>query len=811
MVDDVRYAIRSLISTRGFSVVAFLVIALSVGAIAPIFSIVDAALLRPLPYPDPARLAIVRDIDIPAAQAGRLPMSQRNYLDWRERQQGFEAVAAIRGNSVLFDAAGGEQEGNIARVTGDFFSVVRQTPITGRLLTRDDEANDRRVAVISNGLWKRLFAGRQDVIGQMLRVGPTAYEVVGVTRQDFAFPAGSLRPYDAFVPLVVPPAERLRPRGQPFLTALGRLRQDVTLGQAQAAMDGVAAALQREHPDWDPRVVVQPYHEYVTGRAANWMTLLLWGVALVFLIMCANVANLLLARGGARRREVGVRAALGASRARIARQLVIESLLLAVAGTAAGLVIGWWMLDVLRAAIPAGIPRVSEIALDWRIVGIAGAAALITGGTFGLAPAILSTRVDLSSALKSGPAAGTPAASSRLRNLLIVGEVGVALVLLVGALLFVTSFLKVTSIPLGVDYQNVVIAPLQLRPPESGIVRITEDFWARQDRVHDLADRIVERVRAVPGVEDVAAASGFPFAGGSTRFSYELPGRPGFKWTRGQHDMVAMKMVSPNYLEMLKIPLIRGRYLRASDTREAEGAIVLSETAARMIWPGEDPIGQEIDLQKRLRVVGVVADVRMGGPEMEPWPDVYVPMLQGRGTMVQALLVRTRLPAEELLPSLRTAMQSVDQSQKVWEVATLEARLASMLAQRRFNMLVAMSFGAIGVLIAAIGLYGVMAYLVSQRRHEIGVRMALGASRARVVRLVLSRAALLVAAGLVGGGLGVWQFASAARAFLFQLDPLDGWVIASAAALVALTALAASVIPARRAASIDPLVALRQD
>jgi predicted permease len=448
--------------------------------------------------------------------------------------------------------------------------------------------------------------------------------------------------------------------------------------------------------------------------------------------------------------------------------------------------------------------------MDWRVLAVSAAAALVTGGVFGLAPALIGTRVDLSSAMKSGGAGSVSGGGARLRSLLIVGEVAVALVLLVGSLLFVTSFLKVTSIPLGVEYDNVVVSYLN-GPSLSRAAVTPEERWAESARFHGLAERVVERVRAVPGVEDVAAASGFPFSAGTSSFSYELPGRPGFKWSRDQHRMVAMKMVSPNYLQLLRVPLIRGRYLDDGDRAEAEGAVVLSESAARMIWPGEDPIGQEIDLQKRLRVVGIVADVRMGGPEVEPYPDVYVPLRQGRGTYASSLVIRTALPADQMLPSLRAAIQEVDPSQRVRDAITLEGRLARLLAQRRFNMLVVGSFGALAVLIAAIGIYGVMAYLVMQRTREIGVRMALGASRASVLRLVLRRAAALTALGLAAGGAGVWYFNATVRAFLFELDPLDLRVIAAAALLMAVTAFVASAIPARRAASVDPLIALRQD
>lgn len=809
MVDDLRYALRSLLNSRGFTAVALLVIALSVGAIAPIYSIVDAALLRPLPYPDAANLVIVRDSDIPVSQVGRLPMSQRNYVDWSVHRQGLDGIAGIRGaGRVEATIDGTVHTFSVSRVSGNFFSILREVPVPGRAIVDDDLVGGRRVAVITPGLWRRVFGGREDILGQTLTFENATYEVVGVTREGFLYPAGSSAPSDVFTPLVIAPAQRASTqRGAPFLTAIGRLGDGVSLEQAQAAMDRVAASLRAEYPGWEAGVTLQPYHEFVTGRSATWMRLLLWGVILVFLTMCANVANLLLARAGARRREIGVRAALGASRMRIARQLLLESLLLALAGTAAGLLIGWWVLDLLRQSLPPGVPRAIEIALDWRVLAIAAMAALVTGAIFGLAPALFGTRVDLTSALKSGGAGAMAGGAARLRSLLIVGEVAVGLVLLVGALLFGASFLKVTSVPLGVAYENVVTFPFQYDSRSLP----GDDFWAPYDRAHMLADRLVAQLRAVPGVEAVAATSATPFGGGRSQFSYRLPGRPDFKWSRESHGMVSMKMVSADYLQLLRIPLIRGRYLNDQDTREAEGAVVVSESAARMIWPGEDPIGQEINLQKHLRVVGIVADVRMGGPETDPWPDVYVPLLQGRGTTAGTLIVRTSLPAEQLLPSLRAAIARVDSSQQIRNVTTLESQLSALLAQRRFNMIVVGTFGGLAVLIAAIGLYGVIAYLVTQRTREIGVRMALGASRGSVFRLVLRRAGALTALGLAVGAGGVWYFSAAVRAFLFQLDPLEPRVLAAAIVVMALTALAAALIPARRAASVDPLIALRQD
>jgi putative ABC transport system permease protein len=490
-----------------------------------------------------------------------------------------------------------------------------------------------------------------------------------------------------------------------------------------------------------------------------------------------------------------------------ARQLVLEGLLLALAGTAFGIVIGRWGLELLLTSLPPGIPRATEIALDWRLLGIAGLAAVVTGILFGLTPAAFSTRVDVSSALKGGRTGSAGGSGLRIRSLLIVGEMALALILLMAALLFGASFLRVTSVPLGIDYRNVAMVSVENRFERSA----GEDIFAPNNRFHDLVGRIVERVAAEPGVQAIAATSGVAFSVGKASFSYELPGRPDFTWQRDRDPMLTMKLVSPNYHDLLRIPLRRGRLLQQTDVREAPGVVVVSESAARQIWPGEDPIGQRIDLQKVLTVVGVVADVRMGGPEADPWPDVYVPVAQGVGTVAGTLLIRTALPTEQMLPAVRAAIQDVDPAQRAADVRTMESYLDRMLAPRRFNMLVVGAFGVLGVLIAAIGLYGVMAYVVTQRTHEIGIRMALGATRLRVIGMVLSRAALLALAGLVIGAAGVWYFARLVQSFLFELESLDARVASAAVAVMALAAFLAAAIPARRAASVDPLVALRQD
>jgi putative ABC transport system permease protein len=713
-------------------------------------------------------------------------------------------------------AHGDEIAVRVAAVSGDFFPLFRQTAASGTLLSAEGVASSGPVAVVSHKFWQRylesdpgalgkLLVLEPDWSGRMRRMGAAEYRIVGVSADDFAYPAGSTTPIDVFVPLVVTPEERTGSR-RTRVSVLARLPDGATGDGAQAALDVLAANLAQDDPD-GPGLWVQSYRDAVVGRVDQLDAAPAVGRRPG---LPHHVRERRQPAAGARERPAsGSCGADGARRATMAdaRQLVLEGLLLALAGTAFGIVIGRWGLELLLTSLPPGIPRATEIALDWRLLGIAGLAAVVTGILFGLTPAAFSTRVDVSSALKGGRTGSAGGSGLRIRSLLIVGEMALALILLMAALLFGASFLRVTSVPLGIDYRNVAMVSVENRFERSA----GEDIFAPNNRFHDLVGRIVERVAAEPGVQAIAATSGVAFSVGKASFSYELPGRPDFTWQRDRDPMLTMKLVSPNYHDLLRIPLRRGRLLQQTDVREAPGVVVVSESAARQIWPGEDPIGQRIDLQKVLTVVGVVADVRMGGPEADPWPDVYVPVAQGVGTVAGTLLIRTALPTEQMLPAVRAAIQDVDPAQRAADVRTMESYLDRMLAPRRFNMLVVGAFGVLGVLIAAIGLYGVMAYVVTQRTHEIGIRMALGATRLRVIGMVLSRAALLALAGLVIGAAGVWYFARLVQSFLFELEPLDARVASAAVAVMALAAFLAAAIPARRAASVDPLVALRQD
>ena len=540
------------------------------------------------------------------------------------------------------------------------------------------------------------------------------------------------------------------------------------------------------------------------------MLLLLGAVALVLLIACANVANLMLARATVRGREMGIRAALGASRWRLIRGLLVEGLLLSIIGAAIGVLLAYAGVQTIRAWLPTGVPRVASIGIDFRVLSAAIAAATISGLLFGIIPGLQSSRPDLSTALKdAGRSSTAGAGTQRLRGALVVAEVALAVMLLVGAGLFIGSFIRLIRIDTGVDYRNVLV--LSVSPPTSpGKV----DFDALRKVSRTYVPQMLEAVRHVPGVEMAAAVSGgLPLTGSWSRTSVTIPGRGELK---GDDDSIDRRTVSQEYLRTIRIPLRKGRYLEATDNENAPQVVVINEAAAAKYWPGEDALGKRITINKKERtIVGIVGDIRHLGPERPPRQEAYIPFLQD-SSIGATLVMRTTGDPMKVLPAAKAAIWSVNREQRLTsDTVTLEAYMDRLIAQRRFNMALLALFGALGLLIAAVGIYGVMAYLVAQRTSEIGVRMALGATRRNVVGMVLKRASLLMALGLILGGLAAWYLTVTPRlglkTYLFQTEPTDMWIFAGALTTLALAGLVASAIPARRAASVDPLIALRHE
>jgi putative ABC transport system permease protein len=801
ITEDLRYGLRALVATPAFTVVAIGVLALAIGATTAIFSIVDAVVLRPLPFDDSARIMTVLEIE-PRDGSVR-SVAPQTFIDWQARQQSFQQLAAINRSSFRLRNERGEPiTARAMRVTRDFFPLLRVQPMIGRTFTSADEVDgSHRVAILSHGFWLREFGGSRDVVGSTIVLDGQPWEVVGVMPRGFSYPVASQSSAEIFAPVAFRPYEKVRSPGRSFVySVLGRLKDGVSTAQADDEMSRIEAALNEQYPDWTPgaRVQVMPWHQALTARVWSWMLMLLGAVTLVLLIACANVANLMLVRATVRGREIGIRAALGASRWRIARGLLVEGLLLSGAAAAPA-------VQVLTAWLPENLPRSLSIGIDLRVLLAAAGGAVATGIGFSLAPALQSSRADLSLAFKDGGRNSTyGAAGKRLRNALIVVEVALAVVLLVGAGLFMRSFVGLIRIDPGFDYRGVLALYVNF-PFERD-----DDFQEGLRRGSIYVHQALEAVSNVPGVRQAAAVSGgLPLSGGWQTSPVSFPGRPELQ---GDDKEIHTRRVSPDYLQLLRIPLKRGRYISPEDRAGAPLVVVVNEAAARHYWPDRDPLGERVIIEKLdLTVVGIVGNIRHGGPEAKVNPEAYVPLAQD-GVLGAALLMRTDGDPTAFLPAAKAAIWAVNPEQRfTTDIVTLEAHMSRLVAQRRFNMALLALFGLLGLVIAAAGIYGVMGYVVAQRTSEIGVRMALGATRADIVRMILTNAGLLMGLGLAVGFMAARYLSRTVEAFLFQIEPTDPRVFAAAVCTLALSGLIASALPARRAASVDPVVALRRE
>jgi putative ABC transport system permease protein len=817
MHDDLKAALRSLRSSKGFTTAALIMLTLGIGATTAIFSVVDAVVLRGLPFDEHDRLVAVGERSRPSGQFAHLDrdpealgaVAPQNYLDWAAQQQVFESIGAIASGWLTLREPGVEPESLVPqRVTAGFFGVLRVRPAIGRVFTTENEAAGRDlVAVLSDGVWRRRFGADPQIIGRAIPLedlegGRAAtdggrYEVIGVMPPDFAYPVGAARPTDIWVPYAVPSNQRVRDPSQRsnYLQVVARLKPGVSLAQAQAQMDQVAAAIEQANPAWnkDNKVGVRPLVDHIVGaRIRSWMLMLLGTVGMVLLIACANVANLMLARARARERDIGIRAALGAGRWRLVRQLMIESLTLSAAGTACAIVAASWAVQVLRNSMPETVPRVTAIALDTRVLAAAAGLSLLTGILFGTVPALQLSRPDLANALKEGARGSAGAARRRLRGALVVAEVALAVVLLVGASLFIGSFVSLIRIDPGFNPENVLTAQISPR---------VESRTRPADSAPAFA-QIVERISRIPGVMHASMISGgIPLNGGVNTTTFPVPGGV---------ITLSVRRVTPDYHKALKIPLRKGRWFNATDRSGAPAVVIINDAAAKTFFPGEDAIGRTLPGDRNLTIVGVVGDVHQTSLETEPLTEAYVPMAQARVSGAE-LVIRTSGNPYDVLPAVKSAVFAVLPDVPLRNVKTMEEHVARRIAQRKLTMLLLGLFGLLGLAIAAVGVYGVMAYVVSQRTREIGVRMALGATRSNVVGMVLLNAGALVASGLVLGGVAAWYLSAVSKTFLFQLEPTDPRAFAAAIVSLLVAALVASAIPARRAAGVDPMVALRTE
>jgi putative ABC transport system permease protein len=833
---DLRYGLRALRATPSFTIGALLVLALGTGATTAIFSVVDAVALRPLPFPDPDRIVAIgarADTAVggaggpqrsgfgpkvpPGAMPGAKPpdpdalmnVTSQEYLDRVDRQQVFESMAAINdmGDSVL-QAPNGEPEiVKEQRVTASFFDVLRARPMLGAVFTSANEiAGSDRVVVVSHGFWQRHFSADPAAVGRTLSLSGEPYSIVGVMPPGFAYPPGSPQPADFWTPWVPDPQAGVRAGARALggaLQCIARLGPDVSLEHARAQMAQVAAAIAADNPTTNRgrTIGIRPLRDHLVGSSTrSWMLMLLAAVAIVLLIACANVANLWLARASVQQRDAAVRAALGASRGRLVQRVLIESLIVSVAGTIIGLALAWFCVRALAAALPENVVRIAAIGIDARVLTVAVLAALVTGLVSGLAPALQGSNLALSSVLnESARGGGTSRGRRRARAVLVVAEVALAVVLLVGAALFIGSFINVLRIDPGFRAEGVLAAQV-IRPATPGLAQV--------DLRPALAD-IVDRARQLPGVvEAAAAAPGIPFRINLQIGGLQAPGQP-----LDYNKTVSVKVVTAGYHRTLAIALRSGRYFTDDDREGAEAVVILSDAAARMFFGSDDPLGRIVIVVDRgeRRVVGVVGNARQASLEVSPHPEIYLPMAQGRSESYGFVLLHTSGDPNNALSALRAVVAQVLPGVPLRQIARLEDLLAAQTAERRLSMLMFGLFGFLGLLISAVGIFGVIAYLVSQQTREIGIRMALGATRSRVVAGVFGHVGRLVAAGLFAGGLVAWSLSSAAGRFLFGLDPKDPRAYAVAMVTLLPAAFVATLLPARRAASIDPTKALQQE
>ena len=812
MRDDLRNAFRSLAASRSFTAIALTVLALGIGSATAIFSIVDAVILRALPFDEHDRLVALFERDTRhAVTFGEGSVTPQTYIDWRGLQSSFDGLAAVSSTRFSLKSEGGEPADAAAqRVSFEFFPVLRVAPQLGRAFSSADEVEGRHhVAILGYGFWQRRFGGAPDVVGRTIPLNDQQYEIVGVMPRSFVYPVGAEKPSEIFVPMAFTKADREKGTNRNYnVRLIGRLKPGVSLAQAAGQMERLSAQLDAQNPKWEPgrRARVVPLQEFLVGKVRSWMLLLLGAVALVLLIACANVANLMLARATVRSREMGIRSALGATPWRLVRALLVEGIVLALAAAAIGVVLAYGAVSVLRAWLPSNLPRVSAIAMDGRVLLAAIGASVATGVLFGIAPALQSARPELVTALKDGGRSSTAGvAGQRMRSLLVVAEVALAVVLLVGAGLFTGSFVRLMRVDPGFDYHDVLAVNIGLRPSPG---QKYDDEFAKKNA--EYARRALEAVSRVPGVAVAAEVNGgLPLEGSWSRTDVTMPGKGELK---GDGDSIDRRAVTPGYLALMGIPLRRGRYLTDTDRAGSPPVVVINESAARKYWDGADPLGQRMTINKVEReVVGIVGDIHHLGPEIAPRQECYLPLAQDSEYGV-ALVARTAGDPMAVLPAVKAAIWSVNPEQRLTgDTFTLEGYMDRLIAQRRFNMAVLSLFGLLGLVIAAVGIYGVMAYLVAQRTSEIGVRMALGATRRAVVAMIVRRSAILVLGGLVAGGVAAFSLGATVRTLLFDIQPTDPWIFAAALAALLIAAFAATAVPAHRAAAVDPLVALRSE
>jgi predicted permease len=821
LFNDVRYALRIMRKSPGFTLIIILTLALGIGANTSIFSIVNGVLLRPLPFRDPDQLVRIY-FDSPGVGLHNIPFSEPEFEDLQNRAGIFEDVSVAFPSSVNLTGAMEPERLEYLGTSTNYFSMLGAQPEIGRLLGQQDWVPGFALqVVISDALWRRSYGGDPNVIGRSVRLDNDVYTIVGVLPPDFRHPGPTIsRAVEVWLGggFIADPFPKPARAARWLPGAIGRLKPGITIAQAQAALTSMAAEIRRDFPDDYPpqgkwTITIQPLQESLVGNVRPMLVVLLGAVTLIVFIVALNIGGLLLARISGRTQEMAVRTALGASRGRIVQQMLTESLLLALFGSIAGLATAAITLKAVLRFVPANLPRLSEVNIDWRVLGFALLISLVTGLLFGLAPAIHSSKAGLATTMREGSrGSGYSAKAGRLRDVLIVAQLAFAVVLMIGAgLLFETLRDLLRQNP-GFNPSQVVTANIWLPAPNNPQL----DPYLTFAQQIPFNRELLRRVSAIPGVKLAAITSSLPATGTTNNNSLVIEDRP----EESSGDLRAeIIRISPDYFRVMQTPLVEGRFFTEDDENGKLPVAIIDEATARRYWPDRDPVGRRLRIRLRvglqntaapwITVAGVVRNIKHDGLDVDGVPHVYVPKDQFLGRAL-SLALRTSLPASTLESQIREAVHSVDPGLPVFNVTSMDEVLDASLASRRFSANLVGGFAALALLLASIGIYGSLAYMVGQRSREIGLRMALGAGRGDVLKLILQKGVALAVIGIVAGMVAAALSASFMASLLYGVRPRDPGVFTLVPLLLLVVAIAASYIPAWRATKVDPIVALRE-
>jgi putative ABC transport system permease protein len=801
LLQDLRYGARMLLKKPGFTLIAVMTLALGIGANTAIFSVVNAVLLRPLPYTEPEQLVRIYEKETDnAVSRGLHEVAPANFLDWRRQSRTLVEIAAWGQEEQALASQDHADPVVASFVSANFFSVLGISPLHGRVFTSEEDNPDRDdVVLLGYGLWQRRFGGDPNVVGQRVNLDGSQYTVVGIMPAGFQYPRGT----EIWTPLALN-NNQVQMREAHFLKVIARRRQSASVAQVRAEMESIAASLAQQYPatnkNWTVNVV--PLLEDEVARVRGTMLLLMSAVGMVLLIACANVSSLLIARGATRRLEITIRSSLGASRRRIVRQLLTESVLLAGLGGILGLLLALWGTDVLLALSPSEIPRMQTVKVDMYALAFTLGVTLFTGLIFGILPAIQAAKVNPHESLKEGGRTAS-AASKRIFGTLVISEIALALIVLVGAGLLLNSFLRLLRVEIGIQTSNLLTVEVNLPSARySG-----NDYHAQRLNFYR---QVIERIGALPGVASVGAIDSLPLSGDQRGWTFRKEGQT---LAPSERPVAGFQVATTDYFRTMGMQIRLGRGFMESDRDDSPQVVIINESFARNFYPNEDPIGRRIIIRNRLEareIVGVVSDIRHFGPGEYPHPEMYVPYNQ-LAIGGAPLVVRTKLEPEAVISAVRGEIQAVDRQVAIGRVRTMTQMMSASLAERRFALLLVGGFAALALLLAAVGIYGVMSYAVAQRTREIGIRIALGAQSNDVLRLIVKQGLSLALIGILAGLVGAFALTRLMRDLLYGVKATDPLTFIAIALFLAFIMLLACWIPARRAARVDPMIALRHE